>query len=59
MANKRYLLMLSITDDIKEITVHIVFPQWATIQKSDLGFFSRQLHKKPVTYIFIVHIQAP
>lgn len=53
--------MLSITDGIKGITVNIsIFPQWATIQKSDLGFFPRQLCKKPITHlIFIVHIQSP
>lgn len=57
---KKYLLMPSITGDIKEITVYItVFPQWATIQKSDLGFFPRQLCKKPITYLVHIYCSYP
>lgn len=41
--------MPRITDGIKEIAEDIIFSQWATTQKSDLGLFPRQQHKKPIT----------
>lgn len=58
--NKKYLLMPSITDGVKGVTVGIsVFLHWATIQKSDLGFsLDNYVRNLSHGYILVIHIHA-